>query len=88
LSTIQADAGPIAASKKGGLTLTQRLFGTLGRISNPKPMVTHHIQAFAPGISSGCVRRAAQMSEHRGAQSQRSQSKWAQIDEQNGTVRP
>ena len=88
LSTIQADAGPIGALKKGGLTLTPRLFGTLGRISNPKPMVIHHSRSFVPGICSVCIRRAAQMSEQRGAQSQRSQSKWTQIDGRNCTVRP
>ena len=80
--------GPIAALKMGGLTLTQRLFGTLGRISNPKPMVIHHNRSFVPGICSVCIRRAAQMSEQRDAQSQRSQSKWAQIDGRNCTVRP
>ena len=88
LSTIQADAGPIGALKKGGLTLTRRLFGTLRRISNPKPMVMHHSRSFVPGICSVCIRRAAQMSEQRGAQSQRSQSKWTQIDGRNCTVRP
>jgi len=88
LSTIQADAGPIAALKKGGLTFTQRLFGTLGRLSNPKPMVIYHTRLFVPGIWSVCIRRAAQMREQRNAQSQRLQSKWTQIDGPNCTVWP
>jgi len=88
LSTIQAGAGPIAALKKGGLTFTQHLFGTLGCISNPKPMVIHHSRLFVPGTWSVCIRRAAQMSEQRNAQSQRLQSKWTQIDGPNRTVRP
>ena len=73
MSTIQANVGPIAALKKGGLTFTQRLFGTLGRLSNPKPMVIYHIRLFVTGIWSVCIRRAAQMSEQRNAQSQRLQ---------------
>jgi len=84
----QTDAGPIAALKKGGLKFTPRLFGTLVRISNPKPMVIHHSQLIVPEIWSVFIRRAAQMSEQRYAQSQRSQSKWTQIDGPNCTVRP
>ena len=74
--------------EEGGLTFTQRLFGALGRISNPKPMVMHHSGFFVPGICSVCIRRAAQMSEQRDAQSKRSQSKWKQIDGAYCTVRP
>ena len=54
---------------KDGLTCTHRMFGALGRVSDQKPMVTHRSQAFIPGICSVYIRRAAQMSEHRGAQS-------------------
>ena len=69
LSTIQANMGPIAASNEDGLTFTYRMFGALGRVSYQKPMVTHRSQAFIPGICDVYIRRAAQMSEHRGAQS-------------------
>jgi len=41
----------------------------LGRVSDQKPMVTQRRQAFIPGIRNVCIPRAAQMSEHRGAQS-------------------
>ena len=52
---------------KDGLTCTHRTFGALGRVSDQKPMVTHRSQAFIPGICNVYIRRAAQMSEHRGA---------------------
>jgi len=54
---------------KDGLTFTHRMFGTLGRVSDRKPMVTHRRQAFIPGICNVYIRGAAQMSEHRDAQS-------------------
>ena len=41
----------------------------LGRVSDQKPMVTQRRQAFIPRIRNVCIPRAAQMSEHRGAQS-------------------
>jgi len=69
LSTIQANMGPIAALNKDGLMFTHRMFRALGRVSDEKPMVTHRRQAFIPGICNDYTRCAAQMSEHRGAQS-------------------
>ena len=69
MSTIQANVEPIAALNKDGLTCTHRMFGPLGRVSDEKPMVTHRTQAFIPEICNVYFRRAAQMSEHRGAQS-------------------
>ena len=69
LSTIQANVGPIAALNKDGLTFTYRMFGALGRVSDQKTNVTLHSKAFVPGICDVYIRRAAQISEHRGAQS-------------------
>ena len=69
LRTIQANVGPIAALNKDGLTCTHRMFGPVGRASDQKPMATHRTQAATPGICSVYIHRAAQMSEHRGAQS-------------------
>ena len=66
---IQANVGPIAALNKDGFTCTHRMFGPLGHVSDQKPMVTHRTEAFIPGIRNFYIRRAAQMSEHRGAQS-------------------
>jgi len=84
---IQANMGSIAALNKDGSTCTLRMFGALGRVSDQKPMVARRRHAFITGICNVYIPRAAQMSEHRGAQSQRSQSKWSQIDERNCPIR-
>jgi len=66
---IQANVGPIAALNKAGLMSMHRMLGALGRVSDQKPIITHRRQAFIPGIYNAYIPRAAQMSEHRGAQS-------------------
>ena len=42
LSTKQADVGQIASLKNDGLSFTQRVFGTLGRVALQEPMVATH----------------------------------------------
>ena len=60
--------------EEGRVDAHSRMFGTLGRVSNPKQIAKHHSRSFVPGICSVCIRRVAQMSEHRGVQSQASMS--------------
>ena len=60
--------------EEGRVDVHSRMFGTLGRVSNPKQIAKHHSRSSVPGICSVCIRRVAQMSEHRGVQSRASMS--------------